>query len=128
MDYMNIYTVFMSRNRLSLRSPGHVGQLLPNDIKNVIINNILDFRVKKYYKKWRIRWDKHFNYGWNAFGFEYRPNKVIAQKWEKNVVVRTQNQERIRITCLLTVCADGDKLQSYIILREKIKIIVVWIN
>ena len=43
------------------------------------------------------------------------PNKVIAQKGEKNVVVRTQNQERIRITCLLTICTDGDKLPPYII-------------
>ena len=47
------------------------------------------------------------------------PNKVIAQKGEKNVVVRTQNQERIRITCLLTIYADGNKLPSYIIFKGK---------
>ena len=46
-------------------------------------------------------------------------NKVIAQKGEKNVVVRTQNQERIRISCLLTICADGDKLPPYIIFKGK---------
>lgn len=27
------------------------------------------------------------------------PNKIISQKGEKNVVVRTKNQEKIRITC-----------------------------
>ena len=35
------------------------------------------------------------------------------------MVVRTQNQDRIRITCLLTICADGDKLPSYIIFKGK---------
>ena len=47
------------------------------------------------------------------------PNKVIAQNEEKNLVIRTQNQERIRITCLLTVCTDGDKLSPYIIFKGK---------
>lgn len=32
----------MSRNNLSLISPGHVGQLLNKDIKNVITNYILE--------------------------------------------------------------------------------------
>jgi hypothetical protein len=36
-------------------------------------------------------------------------NKAISKNWEKNIVVWTQNQERIRITCLLDICADGDK-------------------
>ena len=32
----------MSRNNLSLTSPGHVGQLLHKDIKNVITNYSLE--------------------------------------------------------------------------------------
>ena len=47
------------------------------------------------------------------------PNKIIAKKGEKNVVVRTQNQEKIRITCLLSICADGDKLPPSIIFKAK---------
>ena len=46
-------------------------------------------------------------------------NKIISQKGEKNVVVRTQNQEKIRITLLLRICADGDKLPPYIIFKAK---------
>ena len=47
------------------------------------------------------------------------PNKVISKKGEKNVVVRTQNQEKIRITLLLSIWADGDKLPPYIIFKAK---------
>ena len=47
------------------------------------------------------------------------PNKVIAKNGEKNVVVRTQNQARIRITYLLIICADGYKLSLYIIFKRK---------
>ena len=38
----------MSRNNISLRTPGYVGQLLPTDTKNVIINYIMELR-----KQWK---------------------------------------------------------------------------
>ena len=47
------------------------------------------------------------------------PNKIISQKGEKNVAVRTQNQDKIRITCLLSICVDEDKLAPYIIFKGK---------
>ena len=107
----------MSRNSLSLRTPGHVGQFLPNDIKNIIINYLLELR--------NIIKDGGYDEG-NILNMDETPlylnmilNKVIAQKGEKNVVVRTQNQERIRISCLLTIWADGDKLPPYIIFKGK---------
>ena len=40
------------------------------------------------------------------------PNKIITKKDEKNVVLRTQNQEKIRINFILSICADVDKLPS----------------
>ena len=107
----------MIRNSLSLRTPGHVGQFLPNDIKNIIINYLLELR--------NIIKDGGYDEG-NILNMDETPlylnmilNKVIAQKGEKNVVVRTQNQERIRISCLLTIWADGDKLPPYIIFKGK---------
>lgn len=47
------------------------------------------------------------------------PNKVISRKGEKNVIVRTQSQEKIRITSLLSICTDGVKLPPYIIFKQK---------
>ena len=47
------------------------------------------------------------------------PNTIISQKGEKNVVVLTQNQDKIRITCSLSIYADGDKFPPYIIFKGK---------
>ena len=47
------------------------------------------------------------------------PNKTITKKGEKNVVIRTQNQEKLRIICILSICADSDKLTPYIIFKGK---------
>ena len=47
------------------------------------------------------------------------PNKTFVRKGTRNVVIRTNNQEKIRITCILAICADGDKLSPYIIFKGK---------
>ena len=39
----NIYR-FLNRNNISIRIPGHVGQLLQKDIINIIINYITNLR------------------------------------------------------------------------------------
>jgi len=41
---MNIYK-FLNRNNLSIRTPGHVGQLLPSNVKEVITKYILELRT-----------------------------------------------------------------------------------
>ena len=107
----------MSRNNLSLRTPGHIGQLLPTDTKNVIINYIMELR--KTIKEGGYDEGNIINMDETPLYLNMIPNKVISQKGEKNVVVRTQNQEKIRVTCLLSICADGDKLPPYIIFKGK---------
>lgn len=107
----------MIRNSLSLRTPGHVGQFLPNDIKNIIINYLLELR--NIIKDGGYDEGNILNMDETSLYLNMILNKVIAQKGEKNVVVRTQNQERIRISCLLTIWADGDKLPPYIIFKGK---------
>ena len=114
--YEYIYR-FMSRNNLSLRTPGHIGQLLPTDTKNVIINYIMELR--KTIKEGGYDEGNIINMDETPLYLNMIPNKVISQKGEKNVVVRTQNQEKIRVTCLLSICADGDKLPPYIIFKGK---------
>ena len=47
------------------------------------------------------------------------PNKTVVRKVTRNVVIRTNNTEKIRITCILAVCADVDKLPPYIIFKGK---------
>ena len=107
----------MNRNSLSLGTPGHVGQFLPNDIKNIIINYLFD--LSNIIKNGGYDEGNILNMDETPLYLNMVPNKVIAKKGDKNVVERTQNQERIRITCLLTICADGDKLPPYIIFKGK---------
>ena len=45
-------------------------------------------------------------------------NKVISQKGNKNIVLWTQNQEKIRVSCLLSI-VDDDKLLPYIFFKCK---------
>ena len=108
---------FLDRNNLSLRIPGHLGQILPKDIFNIISNYITSLRglIKEgeYYE------DNNINMDETPINLNMVPNKAITKKCEKNVAILTQNKERIRITCILSICADGDKLPPYIIFKGK---------
>ena len=53
--------------------------------------------------------------------FNMVPNKTITQKGDKSVVIRTQNQEKLRITCILSICGGGVKFPPYIIFKSKAK-------
>ena len=107
----------MSRNSLSLRTPGYLGQFLPKDIKNIIMNYLLELR--NIIKNGGYDEGNILNMDETPLYLNMVPNKIISKKGEKNVVLRTQNQDRIRITILLTICADGDKLPPYIIFKGK---------
>ena len=47
------------------------------------------------------------------------PNKIIAKKGRKSIIVKTQNQEKCRVSLLLTIIADGGKFLSYKISKSK---------
>ena len=49
------------------------------------------------------------------------PNKSIAKKSWKNIIVKTQNKEKYRVFVLLRITADGGKLPPYIIFKSKPK-------
>ena len=77
----------MSRNSLSLRSPCHIGQLLPNDIKKIIINYLLELR--NIIKNGGYDEGNILNLDETSLYLNIIPNKVIVQKGIKNAVVRT---------------------------------------
>ena len=47
------------------------------------------------------------------------PTKTIAKKGRKSIINRTQNQEKCRVSVLLTITEDGNKLPSLIIFKAK---------
>ena len=71
----------MIRNSLSLRTPGHVGQFLPNDIKNIIINYLLELR--NIIKDGGYDEGNILNMDETSLYLNMILNKVIAQKGEK---------------------------------------------
>ena len=47
------------------------------------------------------------------------PNKTIAKKGGKTIIIKTKNQENCRLSVLLTVTADGGKLPPYLNFKAK---------
>ena len=42
--------------------------------------------------------------------FNMIPNKTIAKRGKKTILIKTQNQQKCRISVLLCIVADGSKL------------------
>ena len=51
--------------------------------------------------------------------FNMLPNKTIAKRDKKTILIKSQNQEKCRITIILCIVADGDKLPPVIIFKGK---------
>jgi hypothetical protein len=47
------------------------------------------------------------------------PNKTISKRGKKTVLIKSQNQEKCRISILLFIVADGDKMPPLIIFKGK---------
>lgn len=47
------------------------------------------------------------------------PNKTVAKKGTKSIVIKSFKQEKCRISVLLIITADGGKLPPYIIFKAK---------
>ena len=89
---------FMKRNNLSLRVPGHIGQLLPFNIQKTINDYIIDLRRiinnGGYSESMIVNMDE------TPLFLNMPPNNTVTNKGNKSVVIRTTNQEKIRITCM----------------------------
>ena len=108
---------FMKRYTLSFRSSTHIGQKMPeNAVKE----------VKKFFKK-VIKERVGYPYGLELICnmdetpifLNMPPSKTIAKKGSKTVFIRSQNQEKVRISVLLTIAADGTKLPPFVIFKDK---------
>ena len=51
--------------------------------------------------------------------FNMSPSKTIAKKGAKSILIRTQNQEKCRISVILTITAKRKKLPPYLIFKGK---------
>ena len=91
-QYEYIYR-FLNRNNLLIRKPGHVGQLLPLNVKEVITKYILDLRTiinEGCYSEYNI-----INMDETPLYLNMVPNKIIFKKGEKNVVARHKIKRKL---------------------------------
>lgn len=47
------------------------------------------------------------------------PNKTIAKRGKKTILIKSQNQQKCRISVILGIVTDGSKLAPLIILKGK---------
>ena len=47
------------------------------------------------------------------------PNKTIAKKDNISILIKTQSQEKCRVSIILCITADGEKLPTFLIFKEK---------
>lgn len=45
------------------------------------------------------------------------PNYTICKKDTKNIIIRTQRQEKCRVSIMLTILANGEKLSPLVIFK-----------
>ena len=52
-----------------------------------------------------------------ALNYNMPPNTTINKIGAKTIVIKTQRQEKTRISVILAICGNGDKLPPYIIFK-----------
>ena len=110
---------FLKRNHFSFRTKTHIGSTLD---ESAFIQASLFLNVV---------WNNRKNYGFydeiignmdeTPVFFNMVPSKTVAYKGQKSILIKTQDQEKCRITVLLTITAAGGKLPPYIIFKAKNK-------
>ena len=106
---------FLARNGYSFRTKSHVGQIIQDNCflqTSLFLNEVWDHRISF--------WDNIIaNMDETPIFFNMTPAKTIAKQGGKSIIIRTQNQEKCRVSVLLTIAADGNKLPPFIIFKAK---------
>ena len=106
---------FLSRNNYSFRRSTHVGHDLPEDSYNIICQFISQCYKSRVAMKYTD--DVIFNMDETPLSLNMPPNYTIAHKGKKTVIIRTQSQEKCRVSLILGIIADGNKLPPLIIFK-----------
>lgn len=107
----------MRRNGFTLRRRTSIAQKLPTDFEEKLIE----------YQRFIIGLRKQCNHLLSQIGnadetpvyFDMTTNLTVEKKGAKSVTVKSTGNEKLRITVMLAVLADGNKLPPYVILRRK---------
>lgn len=112
--FMKVYR-FLKRFNLSIRAGTHIGQQLPQDSKDLILKFL--HKVITIRKTYNINKENIINVDETALSYNMPFNKTIHKCGAKTICIRTQRQEKCRISILLSIAGDGNKLMPYAIFK-----------
>ena len=114
---MNLIYKFLIKYGYSFRTKTHIGQ------------SMKESSLKDASLFWNEVYNNRLKYGFNTYGvgnmdetpifFNMYPNKTIAKKGNKTILIKTQSQEKCRISVILCITADGEKLPPFLIFKAK---------
>lgn len=107
----------MRRCGLSLRRRTSLAQRLPKDFEEKLVafqRHVIALRKSHDYLCGQMG-----NGDETAVYFDMPSNTTVEEKGAKSVIVRTTGNEKVRVTVMLAVLADGRKLPPFVILKRK---------
>ena len=111
----NVVYRFLSRFSLSIRSASHIGQQLPKDSTDRIISFLKEIiNLRKLYD---IKKENIINLDETALQYNMPFHKTIHKIGAKTITIKTQRQEKSRISLILSIAGDGSKLIPYVIFK-----------
>ena len=107
---------FLNRNHYTFRKHTHLGQLLPQnsfDTASIFLSDVYNSRLSMKYDD-----DVIANIGETILILTCL-QIIRLPKRKKNMIIRTQGQGKCRVSILLTILADGQKLSPIVIFKGK---------
>ena len=111
------YEKFLQRNDLSLRKRTSLSQKLPQQLESKI--STFYAQCGKAIKIGKYPLDLIGNMDETPLWFDIVPQRSIVKKGTKSLVIRTSGSEKIHLTVVLGVMADGNILPPMIIFKGK---------
>jgi hypothetical protein len=102
-----------TKKSLQFRRSTHVGQLLPDksfEISSSFLSDVYKSRIEMHYTD-----DLIANMDETPININMPPNYTICKKGTKNIIILTQGQEKCRVSIMLTILANGEKLSPLVV-------------
>ena len=106
---------FLAHNNLSIRKGTHIGQQLPTNSLGFVYSFLRTIIQNR--KLYNIEPEFIINMDETAINYNMPPNTTVNKIGAKIIFIKTQRQEKARISVILAICGDVVKLQPYIIFK-----------
>ena len=112
---MNCIYRFIQRFNLSLRKGSHIGQQRPSDSEDRIISFLRSIILLR--KEKNINPENIINMDETAFNYNMNSKATKHKICAKTIMIKTQNQEKLRISAIMSIWGNGERLKPYLIFK-----------